>query len=98
MMFGFEDRIMNLAESAPLWKARAAAVAENEGFDNTNGWWFTEMTCKTFEKAKAANIPLPDPLPMHTEYLGFVGKNVEVVADFHKPAENAPVKDPSVPW
>jgi len=98
MMFGFEDRIMNLGESAPLWKSRPAAVAEAEGFDNTNGWWFTEMTCATFEKAKAANVPLPDPLPMHTEYLGFVGKNVEVVADFQKPVENAAVKDPSVPW
>ena len=90
MMFGFEDRIMNLAEYAPLWKARDAKLPDREtdldeiAYGNTNGWWFKEMTCATFEKAKAANVPLPDPLPMHTEYLGFVGKNVEVVADFQK--------------
>ncbi|GMH69081.1 hypothetical protein TrST_g3227 [Triparma strigata] len=77
MMFGFEERIMEIAERGELWKMKIASI-EDAGWDTTNGWWLNEMSLAQLEKAKKARIPLPDPLEMHSEYLGFIGKNIEV--------------------
>jgi len=35
------------------------------------------MTMKALAKAKEVRIPIPDPLPMHSEYLGFIGIEIE---------------------
>eukprot|EP00520_Triparma_pacifica_P015819 CAMPEP_0118653026 /NCGR_PEP_ID=MMETSP0785-20121206/11622_1 /TAXON_ID=91992 /ORGANISM="Bolidomonas pacifica, Strain CCMP 1866" /LENGTH=370 /DNA_ID=CAMNT_0006545563 /DNA_START=186 /DNA_END=1295 /DNA_ORIENTATION=- len=78
MMYGFEDRILALAESATMWKDQDAKTlwGGQKGLGGT--WeWLEQMTMKAFAKRKETRIPIPDPLPMHTEYLEFIGVEVE---------------------
>ncbi|GMI03537.1 hypothetical protein TrRE_jg6661 [Triparma retinervis] len=82
MMYGFEDRILALAESSKMWKDQEAKTlwGGQKGLGGTweqqNGWWLEEMTAKALAKAKETRIPIPDPLPMHSEYLEFIGLEV----------------------
>ncbi|GMI25601.1 hypothetical protein TrCOL_g9438 [Triparma columacea] len=83
MMYGFEDRILALAESSNMWKDQEAKTVwgGQKGlggvWEQQNGWWLEEMTVKALAKAKETRIPIPDPLPMHSEYLQFIGVEVE---------------------